>query len=145
MYKTSPKNLDTKTKIYYLVISSLILVAVAITFFKYFVFKDYVVVTQVECDPTLERCFVAACDPSQDETCSENPSEQTSYYKIIQKKASHMPMCDPADATCIVSCSGDLSCKEILCDDLTTQDGESCSDPGTQTTNNSDELSTQPE
>lgn len=120
--------MDTKTKIYYSVAGSLILLVVCAAFLKYFVFKDYIITMHVDCDPASEHCFVSVCDPSEDDTCSKDPSEQMSYYKVIQKKAGRMPNCDPNSNSCVINCSNDNDCKIILCSPDSQDFGDTCSD-----------------
>jgi hypothetical protein len=109
-----------------------IITVVIITFLKYFYLKDYYIQAQADCDPETEKCFSTTCDSATDDTCSQNPDEQTSYYKIIKKKAYLIPLCDLNSKDCPkLACSQDEDCEETLCDETTVKDqeGAECNDP----------------
>lgn len=111
-----------------------IIAVIAITFVRYYIFKDYYIQAQADCDPETEKCFVTTCDPATDDTCSKNPDEQTTYYKIIKKKAYIIPLCDPNDESCPkLACNPGEDCQETLCDEKTVKDqeGAECNDPET--------------
>lgn len=74
------------------------------------------VVAHTSCEPTEESCFVWKCDPAT-ETCSENPTENIEYYKIIHKSAANITVCAPG-GTCgeeLVCEPGEKNCQETLC------------------------------
>ena len=122
--------MDRKTKIFFGVFFGLIVLTIVVTFCKFFVLKDYYIQAQADCDPAKEACFVTTCDPSQDDTCPKDPAEETSYTKIVQKKASEVPLCDPNDKNCdAMACNPGMDCKVIYCDKDTVEDGETCNDP----------------
>lgn len=117
-------------KILYAVFFSLIIAAVAITYYKYFISRNYYIEAEADCDPVAEKCFIYQCDPAEDSECSEDPAEQISYYKIIKKKAYLIPLCDPNSEDCpALACEAGEDCEEILCSPETATEGEECNDP----------------
>lgn len=127
---------DYKSKladnIFYIVLIFLIIVSVGITFYKIVIQKDYQIEAKVSCDPNMEKCFSYMCDPVSDESCPINENERTSYYKIINKKASSIELCQFTDEK--VGCDKELSCTQdeidcsyILCDENNISEGEFCS------------------
>lgn len=75
----------------------------------------------MECDPETEKCFIS--EP-------ENPDEQISYYKLVEKKAYAIPLCDSNNPDCLpMTCQVGEDCKEFLCDEQTKTEDEQCNDP----------------
>lgn len=117
-------------KILFIVFFGVVFVAALISFYRYFILKDYYITAEVDCDPQTEKCFIYGCSPEDDETCPENPDERISYYKLIKKKASIIPLCDPAKEDCpALTCQKEEDCQEILCDDSTKAKSEECNNP----------------
>ncbi|MDD4989810.1 MAG: hypothetical protein PHW31_00670 [Candidatus Pacebacteria bacterium] len=120
------------SKVFFIFFFSIIFIVIAISFYKYFILKDYYIKTQVECNPEKEKCFMAECDVSSDSECPENPSERINYYKIVEKKAFAIPLCDENSPDCLpFVCQEKKNCKEILCDEATKTDGAQCSNSKT--------------
>ncbi|HBG33381.1 MAG TPA: hypothetical protein DDW82_06695 [Acholeplasmataceae bacterium] len=92
--------------------------------------KDYIIEAEVDCDPTLETCFIYECDPEAEE-CTGNPEEDTSYFKKAKRVAANIPLCDPADELCqpFVCGEGEKDCEEILCTEETSEEGDVCNNP----------------
>lgn len=95
----------------------LIVISVGATFFRIYLKKDYQIISQTDCDPSAEKCFVHICDPETDGECKGNPEEDTFYYKIISKNASQIPNCDPNSEECApLACEeGEDDCEITLC------------------------------
>lgn len=93
---------------------------------------------EADCDPYTEQCFIYVCDPEAGEECTGDPVEDTSYYKLIQRNAKNIPLCDPNDETCdALTCpEGELECSFTLCDPVTAEDGTECNDPDVYTLEN---------
>lgn len=96
--------------------------------------KDYIISSQVDCDPYAENCFIWECDPDSDvegEACTGDPEMDIWYYKIADRVAANIPLCDPnEDETCLpFECDIDeADCGETLCDDVTKEEqGAECS------------------
>lgn len=129
--------MDKKSKIFFSVFFSIAFIVTAISFFKFYILKDYYIKSETACDPATEKCFIYECDPAVDTGCSENAAERISYYKLIEKKASALPLCDPNDTGCpALTCQAGEDCKETLCDETTIVAGEQCSDPAEYLKNN---------
>jgi hypothetical protein len=124
--------MEKKSKILLFVFFTAILVSVGFTYYKIFILKDYIIKLEAGCDPTKEKCFIRECDPETDEECPANLDERISYYKIIEKKASAIPVCESGNDHCPeINCAGDADCREILCDENTAIEGEICNNPET--------------
>ena len=127
--------MDKKSKIFFLVFFLLIVGSVAVTYWRIMVKRDYIISAQTECDPAAENCFVYECDPEdpEDPECATLPEEErVSYYKIINKNAQNIPLCDATAGECPedLACEeGEEECETILCDEENVPEGESCNDP----------------
>ncbi len=111
--------MDKKSTILLYVMGILILVSVGVTFYRYMILKDYQVITEIECNPEIENCFVRT---EEDGTIS--------YYKIISRNAANIPLCDPAqDESCraLVCEAEELKCEITFCSPKDTPEGETCS------------------
>src|SRR3990167_8746068 len=130
--------MDKKSQIFFLVMGLLILGSVAVSYYKYMVKRDYIVQAEAECDPYTEACFVYVCDPEAGEEGTGDPVEDTSYYKLINRNAKNMPLCDPSDETCdaLVCPAGEADCSFTLCDPATAEEGAECNDPVSYTLEN---------
>ena len=88
------------------------------------VLHDYLVQTEVDCDPTFESCFVWECG-AESEECTGNPDEDTWYYKIAYRNAKNIPACDAEDQKCDqFTCpeGGEAECREVLCSEATLEE-----------------------
>lgn len=123
--------MDKKSKIFFIVFFLLITGSVAATYYRYIVERDYIIQAEADCDPYTEACFVYVCDPEAGEECTGDPAEDTSYYKLIERNAKNIPLCDPNDETCdVLTCpEGEEDCAITLCDPVTAEEGMECSDP----------------
>jgi hypothetical protein len=122
--------MDKKSKILFIALSVSVALSVFVSYYRIFIAKDYIIEAQTECDPSVEACFVAVCDPVEEE-CSENPQEDILYYKILQRKAANIPLCDPKEEGCraLLCEEGEVDCSEILCDSANAEEEVVCSDP----------------
>jgi len=108
--------MDRKSKIFFIVLGLLIAGSVAVTYWRIMVKKDYVIESQVDCDPTVDKCFIWECDPASDvegEKCTGDPDNDIWYYQIARRNASRIPLCDP---------DKDDNCKPMECDPATEKD-----------------------
>jgi hypothetical protein len=123
---------DKQSKIFFLALFLLIALSVGVSYYRFFVAKDYIIEAEAECDPAAEACFVYVCDP-QAEECSGDPEEDTSYYKVVHRKAANIPLCDPSAESCdaLVCQPDEKDCEETLCDPNDLAEGDLCSDPET--------------
>ena len=121
--------MDKKSKILLLVFFILIILAVTLTFYRVMVAKDYLISTEVACDPAIEKCFQRLCDPETEE-CANADNPEMIYYKILEKNYKNIKPCDPADENCQnLTCEpGEKDCQEILCDENALEEWEECAD-----------------
>ncbi len=88
--------------------------------YKYFFVHAYDAIIDIECDPTVDICFVA------------EEEEGTAYYKILKFAAGAEPDCDLLDAECHeLLCSNSIAkCEIITCADETefSDKFEACSE-----------------
>ncbi len=109
--------MDLKSKILFSVMGVLIVLSISASYYKYMVLHDYIIEAQIDCDPSVESCFVYVCDPEAEE-CAGNPEDDTSYYKYLYRNAKNIPLCDPADEGCdalVCPESEEEGCQIIAC------------------------------
>ena len=83
--------------------------AIGWNYATFFVNRDYVVYSEIACDPTIDSCFSWVCTEGDTE-CDDSP------YKKIELRASSLPLCDgytsedcpepacaPKDEECVVT------------------------------------------
>lgn len=128
--------MDTKTKIFWWVMGILIFLSFGLTFYRYMIKKDYLVQSQVDCDPYLETCFTWQCDPEstvEGEMCTNDPEADVWYYKIIVKNASRVELCDANDENCqALACEKDEpDCEFVFCNEENKVEfgSETCTNP----------------
>lgn len=133
--------MDKKSKILVIAFVLLIIGAVGATYWRVFVKKDYLISNQVDCDPYTEKCFIWRCDPNstkEGETCTGEPDKDIWYYKVIERKAYNIPLCNPdEDENCqpFVCGENEKGCKETLCEE-NNPDKIECNNPEEYTKNN---------
>ena len=122
----------------------LVFVLVGFAYWSIVIQRDYQITAQVSCDPSVESCYVTTCDPADDNTCPATESERTSYYKIINKNALDIYICEKSEKK--FGCEPELSCADnefkcsyTLCDSKSLADGESCSSQTSTSTSDSEE------
>ena len=71
-----------QNKIFFTILSLLIIASVGVTFYKIVINKNYQIAGETSCNPVTEKCFVRECDSSSGEKCIES----LMYYKKISKK-----------------------------------------------------------
>jgi len=126
--------MDKKSKILIWIVIILILGSIGATYWRIFVKKDYIVSSQIDCDPYAEQCFIWECDPAsqvEGEACTGDPEADIWYYKIAERKAANIPLCDPnTDESCLpFQCEADeTDCAETLCEEGNA-DELACNDP----------------
>lgn len=121
--------MDKKTKIFFWVFFLLTFVSLGVTYHRFVIAENFLIDGQVACDPAVEVCFVSECDPLL-ETCTGDPAQDTTYYKVISRLAKNIPLCDPADADCsALSCpEGEAGCMVTYCDPTDDVEDVLCSD-----------------
>ena len=135
--------MDKKSKILLSLLGLAIIISVGATYWRIMMKKDYIISSQVDCDPTIEKCFIWECDSTlaagEDGACTGDPEEDSWYYKIAERKAYNIPLCDPdKDENCqpFLCEEGEKDCQEIFCDTTNVKEGESCNDPEEYIKNN---------
>lgn len=115
--------------LFFVIFGLLIFGSVAFTYYRIVIKRDYLISAEADCDPTSEKCFVYVCDPASEE-CTGDPEEDTSYYKIMKRKAFNVPLCDPNDENCeaLICSEGEVDCSYELCEEENA-DGIECNDP----------------
>ena len=127
--------MDKKSAIFLTVFVSLLVISVGITFIRIYIQKDYVIQNQIDCDPTVDKCFIWKCDPNsteEGEACTGDPENDIWYYAIVQRKANMIPNCDPNDEKCLpFEClEGEKDCSVTFCDETNKEEqGTECNDP----------------
>lgn len=122
----------TANKIFYLILTLLILGSIGATFYRIVIVKDYQIVAETSCDPQTETgCYEWICDPAEDDTCPDAEEDRISYYKYISKKAQNIFLCEQTEEK--LGCDEELACVEgeedceyTYCDPDTVGEDESC-------------------
>lgn len=114
-----------------------VFLSVSATFYRVFIARNYFVDAETTCSPEREACFARDLCDTEDRTCSEGDTPtETSYYKIVERKASDFPeTCASGSADSLlcadISCRpGETECTETFCSDETVPEGERCVGPG---------------
>lgn len=132
--KINDIKVDRKSKVLFAILAILIAGSVTVTYWRYMVQRDYVVESQIDCDPETEKCFIWQCDPEstvEGEQCTGVPDNDIWYYKIFRRNAKNIPDCDPTDENCPAYVCGEeeQDCAEELCTVENVAQGEECNDP----------------
>ncbi len=124
--------MDKKSKILFAVFFLAVFVSAGISFYKYYILKDFDILAETNCNPKEETCFVRDCYTASDDGCTEENSFSV-YCKLIKKNASAIQDCDPKSASCgALDCKKEEGCMEIPCNEETLGTNyNSCSDPET--------------
>lgn len=123
--------MEKKSQLFFIFLFLLIFWAVSASYYRYVVKQDYVIETEMDCDPSLEVCFMRICDPEIDGECTGDLEEDTSYYKIVRRNAKNIPLCDTNDERCqmFVCPEREEECEILLCDERTVEEGATCNNP----------------
>jgi hypothetical protein len=117
--------MDTKSKviIWFFIATSLFLFAYE--YKKIFVDGNYVLKTEVSCDPGIASCFVSVCSEDDGEEC-----EETTFAKIT-KNIRGVELCDQYKDDCPdLACEpGELNCLVTYCSPDDLEEGEVCAGP----------------
>lgn len=116
--------MDTKSKILFWTLGILVILSVSASYYRFMVLHDYLVQTEIDCDPSYESCFVWECD-TEEEECTGNPDEDTWYYKIAYRNEKNIPNCSEEDEECDhFTCpeEGEEGCREVLCSPTTLEE-----------------------
>ncbi len=123
------------SKIFFIIFGLIIAGSVFATFYRTVIAKNYAIEAQTDCDPYTQKCFIWECDPASNvegEKCTGDAQKDTWYYRLIERNASRIPLCDPTDKNCkALECAdNEPDCKYIYCDGETkVAQKVECSDP----------------
>lgn len=126
--------LDRKSKILFIILGLLIIGSIVATYWRYMVQRDYIIQSQIDCDPETQNCFIWQCDPmslEEGEACTGVPDNDIWYYKNFSRNAMNIPDCDPKDENCAayICEEGEKDCAEELCALENVPEGKECNDP----------------
>ena len=127
--------MDKKNKIFFIVFFLLIIGSVGATYYRTMIKNDYMISSQIDCDPYVEKCFIWECDPAstvEGEACTGEAENDIWYYQIFERRAYNIPSCDPDDENCeaLVCPEGEEDCGVTFCDETNkVEQGVECSDP----------------
>ncbi len=126
---------NKKSKIIIIIFGLLIVGAVALTYWRIMIKKDYIIEAQTDCDPYTQSCFIWKCDPNSNvegEGCTGDAENDIWYYNIVKRNASRIPLCDLKDENCqaLVCGENEPECEQIFCNDENKKEqGVECNDP----------------
>jgi hypothetical protein len=96
----------------------------AVSFFQFYIRKEYSFEVETACDPTTEACFYRDCE-QEENFC---PPNDLSYYKRYSISAGDFSSCTGGD--CASACAtGIITCTQIACDDASHAEGSVCVKP----------------
>lgn len=111
-----PNSTDKVTKIFFILVSALVLAAIANNFYIFYFQKNYDFTVEAPCDQTQQSCFIRVCSDGE---CPPNGLE---VYRVFTLKASDFNKC--SNDSCLNECTtGLIQCKEVLCDE---SGGDTC-------------------
>lgn len=100
--------------------------------YRFFISRNFLLVFETECDPTVENCFVWHCDESLGE-CTGNEEDDVWYYSKVKKMAYDAKRCNPQKEKCPDEsiCDQPISqrCWIEKCSEETLGEDEECSYP----------------
>ena len=119
--------MDRKSKILLVILAVLTLIPVSMSYYRFFISRDYDILTQVSCDIKTDSCYSTKECLDGTSNC-DNP--ETKYYKILKIKASLLSFCNHNIESCNEpKCSvGELGCEYIKCNPKTQVGADSCGD-----------------
>lgn len=92
---------------------------------RIYIDRDYLLMNEVDCDPTVEVCFKRLCDEGCDSTDGDYE-----FYKKQSVSASAVSVCDPTLEECPeLVCAETEGCQEELCNEANVPENEECSYP----------------
>lgn len=115
---------------FFLILALSIIGTFSYGYYRFIYTEDYPVTVYAPCDPLTQSCFVAVCDPNEEE-CSGDVATDTSYYVSTRRPAYAVPDCDPNDDACqekLPCLPEDSLCVNTYCDATVLGEGERCSD-----------------
>ncbi len=106
-------------KILLAIIVLLIIYAIAAAYYRFFITRDYQVVAEISCEPETESCF-----------SYEDEETELYYYKLINKNAANVPVCNPGIDECeeLFCEDEEENCEVSYCDIENLEEGEMCDD-----------------
>ncbi len=84
-----------------------------LSFYRYFVKKDFQLYIKEVCNPKIESCFIHQCEDG-DVRCSVYPDGKF-YYKIIYQKQYKAPDCTSINCPPITCDVNDTTCSVYYC------------------------------
>ena len=122
---------DKKKNIwFFIILGILILASVGVTFYKYYILKDFQIVAEVSCDPATEVCFHYEPTPCADDDLECVP-EEAYDYKMMSKNAANILACENTEEK--IDCTEELSCLDNeencsyeYCTEEALSDGVTC-------------------
>jgi hypothetical protein len=102
------------------VVLAAVLIAILVSFYRYGIVREYTILLEAPCDPTVSECYARDCaDP---DAC---PPDHLSDYQVYALPASFLDRCD--SNYCLNLCGGQSAeCRAIPCSD---QDEIECRGP----------------
>ena len=118
-----------ESRMMFLFFVMVLILSVGLSFFRFFVLRDYPIQSQIECDPYTESCFIYHCDSAVEE-CTGDSVADTSYYKLLDRNAHNIPLCNPVEESCtpLICPDWEEGCVVTFCD-ATTDETVECTNP----------------
>ena len=108
-----------------IVIIGALAVVIGFRYEEYVVRREFTLLVNAPCDPSVHICFVSDCSPKEDPGCYVGPYEKV---EILSREA---PVCLEERACSSFTCDSYKQCSISFCDESSLENGESCVGPGT--------------
>jgi len=123
MLEESIKKEEKSHNIFLYIMLAGCLVAIAVSFYFFYLKKDYDFFVETECNSETETCFYRDCEASPDDC----PPNNFSYYNQYTISANDFKYCENED--CTEACAtGLIKCTKIECTETDITDG-ACVEP----------------
>lgn len=111
------------SKILFWTMMIFVFLTVSASYYRFIVTHDYIIEAEVDCDPTIESCFVWECDPAIEGECTGNIDDDLWYYKFAYRNAKYIPECfDDSCDSFKCSSKDEPGCSEVTCDEVSRLD-----------------------
>lgn len=106
-------------KILLILVILFVIYAIVAAYYRFFVSRDYQIMAEISCDPETESCF-----------SYEDEETELYYYKLINKSAANVPVCNPNVDECeeLFCEDEEEGCEIIYCDIENLEEDEVCDD-----------------
>ena len=93
----------------------LVLSSILVAFYEYMVKENYIIESELTCDPATHICFERNCDADSESNICNDGSYNLKYFNIIKRYGSDVGDCDNTDTLCANTCNPENHCTLLTC------------------------------